>query len=73
MIADLVIAPENPLQNLKTLYGTGFVRLNEKTNTSETVGGVRWTIKDGIVFDAHALLASVAKQVETEKAARTPR
>ena len=69
MRADLVIVPENPLHNLKTLYGTGFVRLNEKTNRSETVGGVRWTIKDGVVFDAPALLASVAAQVEREKAA----
>jgi imidazolonepropionase-like amidohydrolase len=72
MLADLVIVPENPLQNLKTLYGTGFTRLNEKTNHSETVGGVRWTIKDGIVFDAPALLASVAAQVAREKAAATP-
>ena len=70
MLADLVIVPENPLQNFKTLYGTGFTRLNEKTNTSETVGGVRWTIKDGIVFDAPALLKSVAAQVAAEKVAR---
>lgn len=69
MRADLVIVPENPLQNFKTLYGTGFVRLNEKTNRSETVGGVRWTIKDGIVFDAPALLKSVRDQVAAEKAA----
>ena len=69
MRANLVIVPENPLQNLKTLYGTGFVRLNEKTNRSETVGGVRWTIKDGVVFDAPALLKSVADQVDREKAA----
>jgi imidazolonepropionase-like amidohydrolase len=70
MLADLVIVPENPLQNLKTLYGTGFVRLNPLTNKSETVGGVRWTIKDGIVFDAPALRASVAAQVAAEKAKR---
>ena len=68
MIADLVIVPENPLQNFKTLYGTGFVRLNPATNRSETVGGVRWTIKDGMVFDAPALLKSVADQVAREKA-----
>jgi imidazolonepropionase-like amidohydrolase len=72
MRADLVIVPENPLQNLKTLYGTGFVRLNEQTNRSETVGGVRWTIKDGIVFDAPMLLKSVRDQVATEKAATRP-
>jgi imidazolonepropionase-like amidohydrolase len=72
MRADLVIVPENPLQNFKTLYGTGFVRLNEQTNRSETVGGVRWTIKDGIVFDAPMLLKSVRDQVAAEKAATPP-
>ncbi len=68
MRADLVIVKENPLQNFKTLYGTGFERLNETTQKTERVGGVRWTIRDGIVFDAPALLASVAKQVAAEKA-----
>ncbi len=69
MVADLVIVPENPLQNFKTLYGTGFERLNEATQKTERVGGVRWTIKDGMVFDAPALLKSVADQVAREKAA----
>ncbi len=69
MQADLVIVPENPLQNLKTLYGTGHERLDDATNRQKRVGGVRWTIKDGIVYDAPALLASVAAQVEREKAA----
>ncbi|MFZ9395415.1 MAG: amidohydrolase family protein [Erythrobacter sp.] len=66
-LADLVIVPENPLANLKVLYGTGHTRLNRTTNRLETVGGVRWTIKDGIVFDAPALLASVATMVAEEK------
>ena len=70
MAADLVIVPENPLQNLKTLYGTGVERLNETTNRQDRVGGVRWTIKDGIVYDARALLADVAKMVADEKARR---
>jgi cytosine/adenosine deaminase-related metal-dependent hydrolase len=63
MLADLVIAPENPLANFKTLYGTGHVRLNPRTQRIERVGGVRWTIKDGIVYDARALLASVERMV----------
>jgi imidazolonepropionase-like amidohydrolase len=67
--ADLVITPENPLHNFKTLYGTGFERLNEATQKPERVGGVRWTIRDGIVFDAPALLKSVEDQVAREKAA----
>ena len=70
MLADLVIAPENPLANFKTLYGTGALRLNDKTDKLERVGGVRWTIKDGIVYDAHQLLDDVAKMVADAKAAR---
>ncbi len=61
--------PENPLDNLKVLYGTGHKRLNRETNQLETVGGVRWTIKDGIVYDAHQLLESVARMVEEQRAA----
>lgn len=69
MRADLVITPENPLQNLKTLYGTGTERLDDSCGCQKRVGGIRWTIKDGIVFDAPALLKSVAAQVAREKAA----
>ena len=69
-LADLVIVPENPLANLKVLYGTGHDRLNRETNEIETIGGVRWTIKDGVVFDAPALLEDVARMVEEQKAER---
>lgn len=69
-LADLVIVPENPLANLKVLYGTGHTRLNRDSNQLETVGGVRWTVKDGIVYDARQLLADVAAMVEGEKAKR---
>lgn len=69
MLADLVIVPGNPLANLKLLYGTGHERLNPETQRVERVGGVRWTIKDGIVYDAPALLESVARMV-TEARAR---
>jgi hypothetical protein len=75
MLADLVIVPGNPLSNLKLLYGTGHVRLNPQTQRVERVGGVRWTIKDGIVYDAPALLAGVARMVEEARAregGRTP-
>lgn len=70
-LADLVIVPGNPLENLKLLYGTGHQRLNRETNQIETVGGVRWAVKDGIVYDAPALLESVARMVEEQKA-KTP-
>jgi hypothetical protein len=42
----------------------------------ERVGGVRYTIKDGIVYDAKKLLADVAAMVEAQKkqrAAKTSR
>ncbi len=65
--ADLVIVEENPLQNFKTLYGTGAVRINDETLEVERVGGVRYTIKEGIVYDAKELLADVAQMVEEAK------
>jgi len=67
MLADMVIVKENPLANLKTLYGTGHLRLNPQTNKQELVGGVSYTIKDGIVYDAKKLLAEVADMVASEK------
>jgi imidazolonepropionase-like amidohydrolase len=70
MLADLVIVDQNPLENFKVLYGTGAVRLNDKTGKVERVGGVKYTIKDGIVYDARQLLADVASMVEKQKRAR---
>jgi len=65
--ADLVIVDENPLANFKVLYGTGAIRLNDDTQQVERVGGVRFTIKDGIVYDAQRLLADVREMVAAEK------
>ncbi len=44
------------------------MRLNPQTNRQEKVGGVKYTIKDGIVYDAQKLLADVAAAVAAEKA-----
>ncbi len=66
-LADLVIVPANPLDNLKVLYGTGAIRLDEN-NVPVRAGGVRWTIKDGIVYDARRLLADVRAIVQEAKA-----
>lgn len=68
--ADLVILDEDPLENLKMLYGTGWIRLNDDTGEVERVGGVRWTVKDGIVYDAQAMLDDVRRMVEEAKAER---
>jgi imidazolonepropionase-like amidohydrolase len=70
MLADLVILDQNPLSNLKVLYATGAVKLNDQTGKAERVGGVKWTIKDGIVYDAKKLLADVARMVEKQKQER---
>ena len=61
-LADFVIVKENPLANLKTLYGTGAIHLNDK-NEVERVGGVTYTVKDGVVYDAKQLLADVRQLV----------
>lgn len=66
-LADLVIIDQNPLQNFKVLYGTGTPRLNLKTNKVEQVGGINYTIKDGIVYDAKKLMDDVKKMAETGK------
>ena len=52
--ADFVIVEENPLSNLKVLYGTGAIKLTED-NEVVRVGGVKYTIKDGIIYDSKML------------------
>jgi hypothetical protein len=64
--ADMVILKENPLANLKVLYGTGTIKLDEN-NEAVRVGGVDFTIKDGIVYDAKRLLADVKAIVDKAK------
>ena len=68
--ADLVVVPENPLENLKVLYGTGALKLNDATGDVERVGGIRYTVKDGIVYDVHELLADVRAMVDEAKRER---
>jgi hypothetical protein len=66
-LADFAIVEENPLQNLQVLYGTGAIRLTDD-NKVVRAGGVKYTIKDGIIYDAKKLLADVKKIVDDEKA-----
>ena len=65
-LADFVIVEENPLQNLKVLYGTGAIKLTEE-NEVVRVGGVKYTIKDGVIYDAKRLLLDVKQMVDAEK------
>ena len=53
--------------NLKALYGTGAIKLTAD-NEVVRVGGVKYTIKDGIIYDAKRLLADVKAMVDEEKA-----
>jgi hypothetical protein len=67
LLADLVIVDQNPLKNFKVLYGTGALKLNDQTGKPEWIGGIKYTIKDGIVHDAKKLLADVAAMVDKQK------
>jgi len=66
-LADLVVTEYNPLENFKVLYGTGHFRL-DSSNQPARVGGVRYTIKDGIVYDARELLSDVREIVSKARA-----
>lgn len=68
--ADLVVVPENPLRNLKTLYATGHLQLDADTGDVVRVGGVDYTIRDGIVYDGALLRAGIRAMVAEEKKRR---
>jgi len=72
LLADMVLVDQNPLQNFKVLYGNGAVRLNDETGRAERVGGIKFTIKDGIVYDAKKLMDDVAAMVAKQKASAKP-
>ncbi len=67
MRADLVLVDQNPLENLKVLYGTGWMKLNDDTGKVERVGGIKYVVKDGIVYEPSKLLADVAAMVQKQK------
>ena len=64
--ADLAIVDGNPLDNLRFLYAFGAL---DRTDEGEIVqrGGVRWTIKDGVVFDNAVLMEEVERMVAESK------
>lgn len=65
-LADFVILEENPIENLKVLYGTGAIKLTAD-NKVVRVGGVKYTVKDGIIYDSKALLKDVEIMVDKAK------
>lgn len=68
--ADLVIVKGNPVANLKLLFGTGTLRLNDQNGQVERVGGIVYTVKDGIIYDARKLRAEIREMVARQKAER---
>ncbi len=66
--ADLLVVQGNPLHNLKVLYGTGVPTVENGRMIRR--GGVEYTVKDGIVFDAPALLAEVREMVRRARDGR---
>ena len=65
--ADLIVVDGNPVENLKVLYPTGVERIVD--GKAVRTGGVRWTIKDGIPYDAPKLFADVKAMVAAARAA----
>lgn len=61
-LADIVIVGENPLADLKVLYGTGTTRLADDGSVT-TTPGILYTVKDGILYDAVKLREDVKRMV----------
>lgn len=61
-LADLLVLPQNPLENLKVFYAV---------HPSIEPSGQRLTIKDGIVFDSGEMLARARRTVAEEREQRT--
>ncbi|HEV8355941.1 MAG TPA: amidohydrolase family protein, partial [Gemmatimonadales bacterium] len=67
--ADLAVVNGNPIDNLKVMYGRGYGFYGLVPRADQwKYGGVAWTIKDGILFDAQALLREAEGYVEQERA-----
>jgi len=64
--ADLAVVDGDPLHNLRFLYAFGAVTENAAGEMIRR-GGVRWTIKDGVVFDNAGLIAEVRRMVDESK------
>ncbi|WP_260929473.1 amidohydrolase family protein [Novosphingobium sp. 9] len=67
-VADLLVHDVNPLADFKQLYGTGAMRLDDE-NGGGTVWqrALRYTIREGLVYDVAELLADVRDMVAQER------
>ncbi len=64
-LADLILVDGNPLENMKFLYPTGVMDIVDDKIVNK--GGVKWTIKDGYIYNAPAMLEDVKKMVDEAK------
>jgi hypothetical protein len=64
-LADIILVDGNPIKNLKYLYPTGVVEMEQGKLVKK--GGTRWTIKDGYVYHAPTLLDDVKTLVSQAK------
>lgn len=64
--ADLIIIDGNPLENLRYLYTFGALDMDDEGRMMRR-GGVRWTIKEGVVFDNAQLIDEVVRMVAESK------
>lgn len=65
-LADLVVLSENPLADVKVFYGIGVTRVSaDRKEVHEQC--VKYTIRDGVVFDSQALLKDVRDMVTKAK------
>ena len=65
-LADMVVLTENPLADVKVLYGSGVTRASKDGKLAQK-HCVKYTIRDGVVFDSQALLADVRDMVVKAK------
>jgi cytosine/adenosine deaminase-related metal-dependent hydrolase len=63
--ADLLIVDGNPLKNLRFLYAFG--ALDSPDGEIRRRGGIRWTIRAGVVFDNRILINEVLDTVAESK------
>ena len=67
-LADLLLLSENPLADMKVFYGIGVTRVGtDRKEVHEQC--LKYTIRDGVVFDSQALLRDVREMVAKAKQA----
>jgi len=62
----MVVTNGNPLADVKILYGSGVTRASKDGKQTQE-HCVKYTIRDGVVFDSQALLADVREIVAKAK------